>query len=78
MDNPHFKNHDHTPLISNPLSLYRPFGHFSHLLFDICDLSRNNVPNASRSNAERNGKWTGDERLGKLFETGTLNGWTAN
>ena len=44
----------------------------------ICDLSRDNVPNASRSNAEQNGKWTGDERLGKQFETGTVNGWTAN
>ena len=40
----------------------------------ICDLSRDNVPNASRSNAERNGKRTGDERLGKPFETGTVNG----
>ena len=39
-----------------------------------CDLSRDNVPNASRSNAERNGKRTGDERLGKPFETGTVNG----
>ena len=38
-----------------------------------CDLSRDNVPNA-----ERNGKRTGDERLGKPFETGTVNGWTAN
>ena len=44
----------------------------------MCDLSRDNVPNASRSNAERNGKRTGDERLGKPFETGTVNGWTAN
>ena len=44
----------------------------------ICDLSRDNVPNASRSNVERNGKRTGDERLGKPFETGTVNGWTAN
>ena len=44
----------------------------------ICDLSRDNVPNASRSNAEQNGKRTGDERLGKQFETGTVNGWTAN
>ena len=31
----------------------------------ICDLSRDNVPNASRSNTERNGKRTGDERLGE-------------
>ena len=45
---------------------------------DYCDLSRDNVPNASRSNAERNGKRTGDERLGKPFETDTVNGWTAN
>ena len=45
---------------------------------DYCDLSRDNVPNASRSNAERNGKQTGNERLGKPFETGTVNGWTAN
>ena len=44
----------------------------------ICDLSRENVPNGSRSNAERNGKRTGDERLGKPFETDTVNGWTAN
>ena len=43
-----------------------------------CDLSRDNVPNASRSNTERNGKRTGDERLGKLFEMGTVNGWAAN
>ena len=41
---------------------------------DYCDLSCDNVPNASRSNAERNGKQTGDERLGKPFETGTVNG----
>ena len=40
----------------------------------ICDLSRDNVPNASRSNAERNDKRTGDERLGKPFETGSVNG----
>ena len=40
----------------------------------ICDLSRDNVPNVSRSNAEQNGKGTGDERLGKQFETGTVNG----
>ena len=40
----------------------------------ICDLSRKNVPNGSRSNAERNGKLTGDERLGKPFETGNVNG----
>ena len=39
-----------------------------------CDLSRENVPNGSRSNAERNGKRTGDERLGKPFETGNVNG----
>ena len=39
----------------------------------ICDLSRDNVPNA-----EQNGKRTGDERLDKPFETGTVNGWTAN
>ena len=44
----------------------------------ICDLSRENVPNGSRSSAERNGKRTGDERLGKPFKTGTVNGWTAN
>ena len=44
------------------------------LINAICDLSRDNVPNASRSNAERNGKRTGDERLGKPFETGTVNG----
>ena len=44
------------------------------MVIDICDLSRDNVPNASRSNAERNGKRTGDERLGKPFETGTVNG----
>ena len=43
-------------------------------LSEICDLSRDNVPNASRSNAERNGKRTGDERLGKPFETDTVNG----
>ena len=43
-------------------------------LFSICDLSRDNVPNASRSNAERNGKRTGNERLGKPFETDTVNG----
>ena len=41
---------------------------------EICDLSRENVPNGSRSNAERNGKRTGDERLGKPFETGNVNG----
>ena len=40
----------------------------------ICDLSRENVPNGSRSNAEWNGRRTGDERLGKPFETGTVNG----
>ena len=40
----------------------------------ICDLSRDNVLNASCSNAERNGKWTGDEQLGKPFETGHING----
>ena len=34
-----------------------------------CDLSRENVPNA-----ERNGKQMGDERLGKPFETGNVNG----
>ena len=45
---------------------------------DMCDLSRDNVPNASHSNAERNGKRTGDERLGKPFETGTVNESTAN
>ena len=45
---------------------------------NICDLSRDNVPNASRSNAERNGKRTGDERLGKPFETGTVSGWMAD
>ena len=39
----------------------------------MCDLSRDNVPNA-----ERNGKQTGNERLGKPFETDTVNGWTAN
>ena len=50
----------------------------SHFSWNNCDLSRDNVPNASRSNAERNGKRTGDERLGKPFETGTVNGWTAN
>ena len=44
----------------------------------ICDLSRDNVLNASLSNTERNGKRTGDERLGKPFEMGTVNGWTAN
>ena len=44
------------------------------LCFITCDLSRDNVPNASHSNAERNGKRTGDERLGKPFETGTVNG----
>ena len=44
----------------------------------ICDLSRDNVLNASCSNAERNGKWTGDEQLGKPFETGNINGWMAN
>ena len=38
-------------------------------LITNCDLSRDKVPNASRSNAERNGKRTGDERLGKPFET---------
>ena len=46
--------------------------------YNIWDLSHDNVPNASRSNAERNDKPTGDERLGKLFKTGTVNGWTAN
>ena len=51
---------------------------FENKLHNICDLSRDNVPNASRSNVERNGKRTGDERLGKPFETGTVNGWTAN
>ena len=40
----------------------------------ICDLSRDNVPNTSRLNAERNGKRTRDEWLGKPFETGTVNG----
>ena len=40
----------------------------------MIDLSRENVPNGSRSNAERNGKRTGDERLGKPFETGNVNG----
>ena len=40
----------------------------------ICDLSRDNVANASCSNAERNGKRTGDEQLDKPFETGTVNG----
>ena len=40
----------------------------------ICDLSCENVPNGSRSNAEWNGKRTGDERLGKPIETGTVNG----
>ena len=44
----------------------------------ICDLSRENVPNGSRSNAERNSKRTGDERLSKPFKTGTVNRWTAN
>ena len=39
-----------------------------------CDLSRENVPNGSRSNAEQNGKRMGDEQLGKPFETGTVNG----
>ena len=39
----------------------------------MCDLSRDNV-----LNAERNGKRTGNERLGKPFETDTVNGWTAN
>ena len=38
----------------------------------ICDLSSDTVPNASRSNTERNGKRTGDEQLGKQFETGTV------
>ena len=41
---------------------------------DICDLSRENVLNSSRSNTERNGKRTGDERLRKPFETGNVNG----
>ena len=40
----------------------------------ICELFCKNVPNASCSNAERNGKRAGDERLGKPFETGTMNG----
>ena len=44
----------------------------------MCDLSCDNVPNASRLNAERNGKRTGNERLGKPFKTDTVNGWTAN
>ena len=51
---------------------------YMYLDVKLIDLSRDNVPNASRSNAERNGKRTGDERLGKPFETGTVNGWTAN
>ena len=51
---------------------------FQLRLILICDLSRDNVPNASRSNAERNDKRTGDEWLGKPLETGTVNGWTAN
>lgn len=38
----------------------------------ICDLSRENIPNSSRWNSERNGKQTGDERLGKPFETDTV------
>ena len=45
---------------------------------NICDLSRDNVPNASRSKAEQNDKGTGDEQLGKPFKTGAVNGWTAN
>ena len=44
----------------------------------MCDLSRENVPNSSCSNAERNGKQTGDKRLGKPFEMGNVNGWMAN
>ena len=51
---------------------------FYNLSFDICDLSQENIPNGSRSNAERNGKQTGNERLGKPFETGNVNRWTAN
>ena len=47
---------------------------YMYLDVKLIDLSRDNVPNASRSNAERNGKRTGDERLGKPFETGTVNG----
>ena len=43
-------------------------------LVDNCDLSHKNILNGSRSNAERNGTQTGDERLGKPFETGTVNG----
>ena len=42
-------------------------------VLNMCDLSRDNVPNA-----ERNDKRMGDKRLGKPFETGTINGWTAN
>ena len=40
----------------------------------ICDLSHEDVPNGSPSNAERNGKRTGGEQLGKPFETGNVNG----
>lgn len=40
----------------------------------ICDLSRENVLNGSHSNAEWNGKQTGDEQLGKPFEMGNVNG----
>ena len=58
-------------IIANVLNSAR----FDSISFcDICDLSRENVPNGSRSNAERNGKRTGDERLGKPFETGNVNG----
>ena len=44
----------------------------------MCDLSRENIPNGSRSNAERNGKRTDDERQDRRFKADTVNGWTAN
>ena len=43
-------------------------------LFQMCDLSCKNILNGSRLNAERTGEQTGDKRLGKPFETGTVNG----
>ena len=44
----------------------------------MLDLSRENVPNGSCSNAEWNSKRTGDERLIKIFEPMRSNWWTAN
>ena len=43
----------------------------------MCDLAQENV-NGSHSNAEQNSKWMHDKRQDRLFETDSLDGWTAN